>query len=315
MKGRFYLAWKTMTGPGKWFAVLCFAIGVAGLVLASKSYGAILTKRAQPCESLAELSQGQPETILNQVRQMEGVLNAGQLIESQGTLLWEEYSAEICLISVGADYLQGDWIQGDAYPETTAMPYLVVNEAALKAFQNSKKEHLPKDKEIDWLTQRVFWRLGEERTNVRICGILQDGKEEPWAYVSLSQRGVMGNENDSRDPSCTIWIRMENSEVQASLMSQLSGIGISLQDPGEEDSSLETGLYRKGAAGLVFLGVAGVVLYYQEKYRNLRDAAVYNRLYFMGVSKEMLNSVRWLRWGVTVGMGILIGVVAGVVIG
>jgi len=94
-------------------------------------------------------------------------------------------------------------------------------------------------------------------------------------------------------------------------MPQLSGIGISLQDPGEEDSSLEPGLYQTGAAGLVFLGVAGVVLNYQEKYRNLRDAVVYNRLYYIGVSKGMLNSVRWLRWGVTAGMGILIGVVAG----
>ena len=38
-------------------------------------------------------------------------------------------------------------------------------------------------------------------------------------------------------------------------MPKLSGIGISLQDPGEEDSSLEPGLYQTGAAGLVFLGV------------------------------------------------------------
>ena len=53
-------------------------------------------------------------------------------------LLFGDYQASVTFVGVEASYPEGEWLSGEIYPESTAMPYLVLNEAAVKAFTNEK---------------------------------------------------------------------------------------------------------------------------------------------------------------------------------
>ena len=71
-------------------------------------------------------------------------------------LLFGDYQASVTFVGVEASYPEGEWLSGEIYQESTAMPYLVLNEAAVKAFTNEKKQNLQEAGEVDWDSQSLI---------------------------------------------------------------------------------------------------------------------------------------------------------------
>jgi ABC-type antimicrobial peptide transport system, permease component len=122
------------------------------------------------------------------------------VLEVPATVVAGEYTAELTLTGLDADYPEAGFSRGGAFPDDTAMPYIVLNEAACKQFRAEKNPNSwqgePEDDlpGIDWLSERFSVRMGEgtKAVTAKVCGVLakdgeEDGREQqPAAYISVA---------------------------------------------------------------------------------------------------------------------------------
>ena len=268
------LAWKTMPGIGKLWPVLGIFAGVVILTIGGKIYFEIREEK----------------------------------------LLFGDYQASVTFVGVEASYPEGEWLSGEIYPESTAMPYLVLNEAAVKAFTNEKKQNLQEAGEVDWDSQSLILE-GESKTVLRICGTLKDEKEEAIAYLSQEQMKEILLRFGEESAADTLWIRLVDAGVKETVIRRLEALGLAVID---NESSRESDWDLRTERQSFFLGVgifvivwSGVVMFFQERSRRQEMAGVYSVLFQIGISESSMRSIGQVRWMLVYGIGILMGGIVG----
>ena len=98
----------------------------------------------------------------------------------QAQLSVEDYSQSIEILGVFSNFLELDYLQGGSFQDSTYMPFLVMNEAAGKAFFKEKNEE---KRTVDLDTRLTLKGLGEDQEAL-ISGIFRDGQEKPVYYMS-----------------------------------------------------------------------------------------------------------------------------------
>ena len=151
-------------------------MGLYFLFPACKTFQQIQSEKNTPYELTATTESGSID--LNILMQIEGVERISPVINLSASLSLDEYKLDCEIRAVYSSFLSLKFIQGTMYPDSSNMPYLILNKAAAKAFTHEYQTItvIPED-------TVMMSANGTERKAI-ICGIFDDGSETPTIYMS-----------------------------------------------------------------------------------------------------------------------------------
>lgn len=116
---------------------------------------------------------------LGTLLQVEGVQKVSPVIRLDAVLSVEEYKLHCQIKAVYSSFLNCVLTEGTMFPDNSNMPFLVLNQAAVKAFTVDKYSTMTVSANMEILLKEN----DAERKSV-VCGIFDDGSETPAAYMS-----------------------------------------------------------------------------------------------------------------------------------
>lgn len=121
--------------------------------------------------------------------------------------------------AVLAEYLDESFTQGNAFQNDTNMPFLVMNQYASRNFldENQNKSALSAG---DTLSMTI----GEEEQAAILCGIFEDGLEQPVIYMSYTLASRLLSKGDH----ITLLLRLEKTDALEKAAKSLKKLGVSV---------------------------------------------------------------------------------------
>ena len=158
-------------------------MGLYFLFPACKTFQQIQTEKNTPYELTATTDNSSID--LNTFMQIEGVERISPEINLSASLSVDEYKLDCEIRAVYSSFLSLKFIQGTMYPDSSNMPYLILNKAAAKAFSHEYQTITVSPDDTVMMSVN-----GTERKAV-VCGIFDDGRETPIVYMSydVAQKG------------------------------------------------------------------------------------------------------------------------------
>ena len=151
-------------------------MGLYFLFPACKTFQQIQTEKNTPYELTATTDNSNID--LNTLMLIEGVERISPVINLSASLSLDEYKLDCEIRAVYSSFLSLKFTQGTMYPDSSNMPYLILNKAAAKAFTHEDQTITVTPEDTVILTAN-----GTERKAI-ICGIFDDGSETPAVYMS-----------------------------------------------------------------------------------------------------------------------------------
>lgn len=169
------IAFKTIPRCGT-AALILLCMGLYFLFPACQTFQQIQAEKNTPYELTATTENGSID--LNTLMQIEGVERISPVVNLNTTFSINEYKLDCEIRAVYSSFLNLKFTQGTMYPDSSNMPYLILNEPAAKAFSHEYQTIAvtPEDTVI-------MNANGAERKAI-ICGIFDDGSETPAVYMS-----------------------------------------------------------------------------------------------------------------------------------
>ena len=151
-------------------------MGLYFLFPACQTFQQIQTEKNNPYELTATTENGSID--LNTLMQIEGIERISPVVNLNAELLLDEYKMDCEIRAVYSSFLSPKFIQGTMYPDSSNMPYLILNKAAAKAFTYEYQTItvIPED--------TVMMNANGTDRKAIICGIFDDGSETPTVYMS-----------------------------------------------------------------------------------------------------------------------------------
>ena len=151
-------------------------MGLYFLFPACQTFQQIQTEKNTPYELTATTENGSID--LNTLMQIEGVERISPVMNLNATLSLNEYKLDCEIRAVYSSFLSLKFTQGTMYPDSSNMPYLILNKAAAKAFTYEYQAITVTPEDTVMMNAN-----GIERKAI-ICGIFDDGSETPAVYMS-----------------------------------------------------------------------------------------------------------------------------------
>ena len=151
-------------------------MGLYFLFPACKTFQQIQTEKNTPYELTATTDNSSID--LNTLMQIEGVERVSPVIKLNAALSLEDYKLDCEIKAVYSNFLSLKFTQGTMYPDSSNMPYLILNEPAAKAFSLEYQTITVTPEDTVMMNTN-----GTERKAI-ICGIFDDGSETPAVYMS-----------------------------------------------------------------------------------------------------------------------------------
>lgn len=169
------IAFKTIPRCGIAAFILLF-MGLYFLFPACQIFQQIQAEKNTPYELTATTDSCNID--LNTLMQIEGVERISPVINMNANLSFEEYALDCEIRAVYSSYLSINFTQGNMYPDSSNMPYLILNRAAAKAFTYEYQTITvtPED--------TVMMKANGTERKAIICGIFDDGSDIPVGYMS-----------------------------------------------------------------------------------------------------------------------------------
>lgn len=312
------LARKTMPGAGKYLTLLLAALSFFLLFSGLRIGRSIRAEQALPCEITAAAEQtGISSSMLALVGRIHGVEVVSLTDTMEATLRYEDYQAAVLLRSLDSAVLEGEWLCGSAYPDETAMPYLVLNEAALYAFRNAKKAKLEAPEQLPWTELELTLQSGNDHeTVIRVSGVLHDGAEDARAYLSTAQLRKLKFEAGMETAKGQLWLRMANAGARADVVHALSDLSLTADENDDRQEEWKRQEERRnlylGTGAAVLLAAAGMMAA-QEKYRRIRMQPACELLDIEGIPDPLLRRIARLRWRILTFASLLLGAAGAVI--
>lgn len=210
--GLWWMAWRSFQRLG--IVSLFFLISGIGFFLFSLGlFMEIRDEKEEPFLLSAQNSQitAQELQILSEEPEISAI---SAVYEISASVQVNEVSADITLYGMESNFfetIKKEMIRGTIYQDSTAMPYLVLNEAACREILRVQSGKQAAD--LDGLMSNTRMgkagtviRLGEEVLSAGICGLVKDGLETPAAYLSQeSARRLLEPGTDCQQ----VWLWME----------------------------------------------------------------------------------------------------------
>ena len=169
------IAFKTIPRCGI-ASLILLCMGLYFLFPACQIFQQIQAEKNTPYELTATTENGSID--LNTLMQIEGVERISPVVNLNATLSLNEYKLDCEIRSVYSSFLSLKFIQGTMYPDSSNMPYLILNKAAAKGFAYEYQTITVATEETVMMNTN-----GAERKSI-ICGIFDDGSETPAVYMS-----------------------------------------------------------------------------------------------------------------------------------
>lgn len=328
-----HIAWKNLKGswavlPAIGFAIAAFCLCFAGAILMK-----VQEEKALPYEIIvaAQESKSLTDSDVADISKLEDVTASSGILEITAIVKMGEYSAELTLTGMDSGYISGTYATGSAYPADTIMPYIVLNEAARKAFStkstsssdNSGDATASKGPEIDWLNVSFTIQLGEETKPItsKVCGLLtssDEEDEEPGAYISLSGAKALLEQGGQGAGYASIRVRVTNIGSAESVSKSISALGLSVSNSTEE---LQAGwdADTKEVTYLLVIGVFGLLCasFLLASWRALslcRQRREWEALRYLGIKERDIIRLFAVQTGMLALMGIAAGALIAVVL-
>ena len=169
------IAFKTIPRSGI-AALFLLCMGLYFLFPACQTFQQIQAEKNTPYELTATTDNNSID--LNTLMQIEGVERISPVVNLNATLSLNEYKLDCEIRAVYSSFLSLKFTQGTMYPDSSNMPYLILNKAAAKTFTHEYQAIAVTPEDTVILTAN-----GTERKAI-ICGIFDDGSETPAVYMS-----------------------------------------------------------------------------------------------------------------------------------
>jgi len=315
------IAWKTLRGrwavlPAVGVAIAAFALCVAGTVLAlvqqekSQPYELIVTARGD-----VQLS----DSDVLAVSELKNVEAATAVIEVPAKLTVDTYTAELTLTGIDAAYLDKAYAQGGAYPADTVMPYIVLNDAARKAFVAGDDDSMSAAPAIDWLNASFAVQLGEglRPVTAKVCGVLAadetEEAQEPAAYISLSTAKALQQQFGQSAGYMSVRARVTDIGSAQLVSREISVLGFSVSNTVAElqagwDQRMEQMAYLIVIGAFALLCAIVLLAAWGSISRFVQHDA-WETLSILGMTQRMQRRIFAAQAGILVLVGVAIGII------
>ena len=169
------IAFKTIPRCGI-AALILLCMGLYFLFPACQTFQQIQTEKDTPYELTATTDNSNID--LNTLMQIEDVERISPLVNLNATLSLNEYKLDCEIRAVYSSFLSLKFTLGTMYPDSSNMPYLILNKAAAKAFTYEYQTITVTPEDTVMMNTN-----GAERKSI-ICGIFDDKSETPTVYMS-----------------------------------------------------------------------------------------------------------------------------------
>lgn len=168
------IALKSITFKRSIVPIIGMAIATYCFIFAININTGVQFEKSQPFEIEIEDVKVTDQTI-SKILETKDVLNATAIKQVSAAIEFLEYSADMTLTGISNDYYDNI-----SFPENAVMPYIILNDAAIKLFEIPKDSATP-----NWSDLDVTVKVNEKQITGKIFGILDDESEMPKAFISL----------------------------------------------------------------------------------------------------------------------------------
>lgn len=157
---------------------------------------------------------------IGKLREIKGIRRLSPVIKLKGTIAYGEYVLETEIEGIIGTYLEEENIDGVVFPDGSSMPYIILNEAALKAFKDSNDNSLYNEE----TNGHVILSFETDNPAV-ICGIIDDDEEEPEVYMNYDAAKLLGGLQGQYE----IRLRLTSAGYGRDVIRELKAYGLEVQ--------------------------------------------------------------------------------------
>ena len=143
---------------------------------ASQTFQQIQTEKNTPYELTATTDSDSID--LNTLLQIEGVKRISPVLKLNSSLSTNGFELDCEIKAVYSSFLSLYFLKGTIYPDSSNMPYLILNKAAAKSF-SQEHQTITVSPEAT-----VMMKVSGADRKAIVCGIFDDGSEMPTVYMS-----------------------------------------------------------------------------------------------------------------------------------
>ncbi len=299
---------------GKWwgFVILCMAISMFSFCFTGKTLFAVKQEKSLPYEltisagSNTELN----DSNINKIGEIPYVTAVTPLIAFPAILKIGKKEEQATLTGINANYVDETFIQGAIFPNTSAMPYIMVNDVFQKQFYNIDED----TDAIDLVNSSISIQLSEtdRPTQAKIHGIFSDEQvKEPTLFVSLSVAKEMLRKSGQNAAYTEARVRVTNIDDTENVVKSVEALGFTVTNMDEETQMLwESKLKEVNyllIIGLFSLFQASAWIVACKRLFLLEQKKILAMFQWLGMKRRDLNSLFLIQTLTLVSVGIAIG--------
>ncbi len=310
---------RLMVLPAAAIAISTFCLCYAGAVLLTVQQEKSLPYELEVVSDTAKLS----DSILAGISGIPDVTTVTPVLEVPAGIEAGGYKAQLTLTGIDASYINETFTQGGVFPDSSAMPYIVLNEAACKLFENESGSASTEETDvpqIDWLSAAVSVQASEGAKPVvsKIVGLLSgdDKDQEPMAYIGVaSAKGLLRGDGQSTD-YISAKVRVENVGYAADVSEEIKKTGLSVLNA-NEDAELKWSMELEEMTYLIVVGAFGLLCSaFLAATRRTADVLAhkhtFSALQWIGMKKSDIKRLFALQALLTALLGIAVGTIVSV---
>lgn len=277
----FKVAFRTMGRYGK-ATLLMLCVGFLFLITTANSYGVLRQELDTPYVLPGSIS-GQAD--LEKYLEVPSVAAATPVLSFSSELTAKDAALSGTVTAVLADYLDLSFNQGGPFPNDTNMPFLVLNEYASKNFLTESKSKVTLA-----VNDTLTMTIGEEEQSAILCGIFEDGLEQPVIYMSYPLAARIIPKGDGID----LLFRLGKTEDLESGTKALKKLGVSVsydEALPERWQLTKQQIYQTFLSAIILLICSAVLITGQHRREQREAHSERQALALSGVEEQQL---RWM---------------------
>lgn len=304
------IAMRTWRRYGIWAFIFLALTSFFLFSVISLSSQVYIEKQA-PYEIIASAASITDVTI-SDVKKSENIVSATPVIDVSATMQMGERNIDAPIFGIEKSYLNYPFICGSAFEEMSAMPYIVLNlNAAQVLIKKANKESITLESLAD---KQIILTTGEKALIAKISGVIEDNKEEPKAYISLSSAKNVILNSGTIPMYSSIYVKCVNAGKTKNVTNELNALGLEVLNTNielEQKWSVDAIniMYLSILTGLSTLA-AVIIMCGKRKNDSLISGSDNMTLRSVGLS---IRQIKYLDWQRTT-LFILFSFVAGIVL-
>lgn len=275
------IAFHTVGRYGK-ATLLMLCVGFLFLITTANSYGVLRQELDSPYVLPGTVT-GQAD--LEKYMEVPSVEAATPVLSFESKLTAKDAALSGTVTAVLADYLDLSISQGGPFPNDTNMPFVVLNEYASKNFLTESKSKVTLA-----VNDTLTMTIGEEEQSAILCGIFEDGLEQPVIYMSYPLAARIIPKGDGID----LLFRLGKTEDLKSGAKALKKLGVSVsydEALPERWQLTKQQIYQTAISSLVLLLCAAVQMVGQHKREQTGAQPERQPLLLSGLDEKQVSKI------------------------